>query len=150
METKTIDFTVTKENLKEDILAIYSKLYEDAKKEELHFEELKGGNINIICLVKNRKDKDKWIVFRNFNMKQRQEDVEKAFNETRTDKQSGDGKKNESIYKLLFDREGEVLLMNELSKHQLTQAGKVFLFVSKFDVLLTKIMSFSSSVGQVE
>lgn len=141
--TKTIDFTVTKENLKEDILAIYSKLFDDAKKEDLHFEELKGGNINIICLVTNSKDKDKSIIFRNFNMKQRQEELEKAFKEIRTDDQTGASKKDDSIFKLLFDREGEVKLMNELSKHKLTQLGEIIVWTIKSALLIKSALSLS-------
>ena len=125
MNTKVIDFTVTKENLKDDVLEIYSKLFEDANKEDLLFEELKGGNINVICFVTNKKDKDKSTIFRNFNMKQKREEIEKAFKAAKQDEQTDTVNKDDrSVFKLLFDREGEIKLMNELSKYRLTQPGK--------------------------
>lgn len=125
METKAFNFTVSKENLKENTLEIYRRLYKNVNKEDLLFEELKGGNINIICLVTNRNDETKSIIFRNFNLKQKREKLEEAFRETNNAGQSdANNKEDRSIFKLLFDREGEINLMNELSKHKLCQKGK--------------------------
>lgn len=120
---KAIDFTVTKENLKEDTLEIYGRLYENANKEDLLFEELQGGNINIICLVANRNGEDKWVIFRHFNMKQTNE---MSFEATNGDDQTDANKEYHSIFKILSDRQGEIRVMNELSKHKLCQKGKSF------------------------
>ena len=126
---KAIDFTVAKENLREDTIEIYTRLYEDSNKEDLTFEELQGGNINIICLVANRNDEDKWIIFRHFNMKGdlKPTDEKRTSEETSRDRQTDENEECRSIFKLLSDREGEIRVMNELSKHRLCQKGKSFL-----------------------
>lgn len=135
MTTKAFDFTVRKENLKEDTLELYGRLFENVNKEDLHFEELKGGNINIICLVTNKNDENKSIIFRNFNLKQKREQLEQAFKETsNAGKSDGNRNEDESIFKLLFDREGEINLMNELSKHNLCQKGMRFVQNWKSDL----------------
>lgn len=135
MTTKAFDFTVRKENLKEDTLELYGRLFENVNKENLHFEELKGGNINIICLVTNKNDENKSIIFRNFNLKQKREQLEQAFKETsNAGKSDGNRNEDESIFKLLFDREGEINLMNELSKHNLCQKGMRFVQYWKSDL----------------
>lgn len=59
-----INLTVTADNLKDDLYMIYSKLYKDVKKEELVFQELKGGYVNSIQRVYPKKDPKKSLVFR--------------------------------------------------------------------------------------
>jgi len=133
-----VDVTVKAETLEDDLFKIYSELFKDAKKDELVFEELKGGYINSIRRVYPKNDKNKSIVFRTFSLKIN-EDVDLfAANDqkkqTDEEKQSTDQKKqftgqekpNDSAqpglkFSMLFSRMTEYLVMNEVSKHGLCQ-----------------------------
>lgn len=118
MEPKAVDLTVTKEHLKEETLEVYSRLFENVKKEELLFEELSGGQMNVICKVTNKKDGES-VVFRNFGMKTGKEQIDKMLEEAG---QQGT-EASESFLSSVFVNQAEIRVMTELSKHNLCQPG---------------------------
>ena len=60
----TVDITVAVDTLEADLFKIYSRLFNDVKKEDLVFEELKGGYVNSIQRVYPKRDPTKSLVFR--------------------------------------------------------------------------------------
>ena len=123
MDLKVIDFTVRKENLKEDILNLYSKLFGKVSEDEVHFEELRGGKVNVICRVTKKKDEHS-VVFRNFGMKMQKEELEKLAKATA---QSGK-EMDASSLSSMFVNQTEIKVMTELAKHKICQPG-VYCFV---------------------
>ena len=60
----TVDVTVTADTLEDDLFKVYSQLFKGVKKDDLVFEELKGGYVNSIRRVYPKNDKSKSLVFR--------------------------------------------------------------------------------------
>jgi len=145
-----VDITVSDDSLEDDLFKIYSELFKDVKKEDLVFEELKGGYVNSIQRVYPKKDKSKSLVFRTFGMKLNTEEFNKSLNEahSQSNQANGEKKPNESVNNetsskddkpqidqstaqqppadldintLFFNRITEYQVMNEASKHGLCQ-----------------------------
>lgn len=138
MEIKEIDYTVSKENLKEDVLEIYSRLFENVNKDDLIYEELKGGKVNIMCKVTNKNDERSAVVFRNFGMKMQKKELGKLMNVVplirrmkmrniiKMIKMMREMGKHGGIDALtsMFDNQTELKVMAELSKQNLCQQGR--------------------------
>lgn len=137
MKLKEIDYTVTKENLKEDVLEVYSRLFENVNKEDLLYEELKGGKVNIMSKVTNKNDERSAVVFRSFGMKMQKKELRKMMKVVPMIRRM----KMRKIIKMIkmvrkaakqggmdaltsmFDNEAELRIMSELSKQNLCQPG---------------------------
>lgn len=63
-EVLNVDVTVNADRLEDDLFAIYSRLFNDVKKDDLVFEELIGGYVNSIRRVYPKNDKNRSLVFR--------------------------------------------------------------------------------------
>ena len=59
-----VDATVNADRLEDDLFAIYTQLFKGVKKDDLVFEELKGGYVNSMRRVYPKNDKSKSLVFR--------------------------------------------------------------------------------------
>lgn len=112
-----INEIVTNENLVDDLLKIYLKVFPDANGHELRFENLTGGYINSIFKITS---KYRVVVFRTFDL---QLNCDEFFNQLKYD--YDEKSRNESKEKVdsIFNRETEFEIMKKLSKHGICRKG---------------------------